>query len=225
MVNGQNAIAQRFRLALGFLGDVAPASIPQLLQAAAARYGVDPTLVLAVARRESGLNPNAVSPAGAQGVMQLMPPTAASLGVKNPFDAAQNIDAGVRYLAQLLAKYGDTATALAAYNWGPGSVDKAKTVYGANWWNVAPTETLNYVTAILGSNPAQAAPADSGGDSFRAGTGPLTIDASTGEVIPSSVDVSTLAPADEKISTLKNPLLLTALGIGVYLLAELLTDD
>jgi len=90
------------------------AGISQLISQAAARYGIDASLVMAIAQRESNLNPNAVSPAGAQGVMQLMPATAAALGVTNPFDAAQNIAAGVRYFAQLLNQFGgDVAKALA----------------------------------------------------------------------------------------------------------------
>jgi len=119
--------------------------ILSLLTDSANQYGVSPELAIAVAQQESGGNPNAVSPAGAQGVMQLMPSTAASLGVSNPFDPAQNIDAGVRYLAQLLSQFGgDTQLALAAYNWGPTKV--SANGY-ANW----PTETLNYVSSILAS--------------------------------------------------------------------------
>jgi len=116
--------------------------IVNLLDQAAARYGVQPDLAVAVAQQESGGNPHAVSSAGAQGVMQLMPQTAAALGVSNPFDPAQNIDAGVRFLSQLLGQFGDTALALAAYNWGPGNVSK----YGYNNW---PSATVNYVNSIL----------------------------------------------------------------------------
>src|ERR1051326_8048001 len=74
------------------------------IQAAAARYGVDPALALAVARQDSGPNPAAVSPVGAIGLFQLMPATAAGLGV-DPRDPVQNIDGGVRYLSQLLKQY------------------------------------------------------------------------------------------------------------------------
>lgn len=117
--------------------------IVNLLDQAAARYGVPPDLAVAVAQQESGGNPHAVSSAGAQGVMQLMPATAAALGVSNPYDPAQNIDAGVRFLSQLLGQFGDVALALAAYNWGPGNVSK----HGYDNW---PSETVNYVSSILG---------------------------------------------------------------------------
>ena len=109
---------------------------------AASRYGVDPSLVSAVVQQESGFDTNATSSAGAAGLMQLMPATAQSLGVTNPYDPTQSIDAGTRYLKGLLDEFGgDTSLALAAYNAGPNAVR----AYGG----VPPyPETQAYVTNI-----------------------------------------------------------------------------
>ena len=92
---------------------------------ASEKYGVDKRLIYAVIEQESGGNASAVSSAGAQGLMQLMPATARGLGVSDAFDPKQNIMGGTKYLSQLLDKYGgDVETALAAYNGGPGNVSR-----------------------------------------------------------------------------------------------------
>jgi soluble lytic murein transglycosylase-like protein len=96
-----------------------------IIREAANRYRVDPALVRAVIRAESDFDPLAVSKAGAQGLMQLMPELAQELGVQDPFDPRENIMAGTRYLAQLLQAYdGNLELTLAGYNAGPGAVDQ-----------------------------------------------------------------------------------------------------
>jgi soluble lytic murein transglycosylase-like protein len=104
------------------------ASIAELVQKTSRAHDVDPLLVDSLIQVESNYNPNAVSPKGAQGLMQLMPPTAQMLGVSDSFDPAENIEAGVKYLKYLQDLYKDDRLALAAYNAGPAAVDRYKQV-------------------------------------------------------------------------------------------------
>jgi hypothetical protein len=103
-----------------------PAHIQELVEKSARAHNVDPLLVQSVIEVESNYNHFAVSPKGAEGLMQLMPGTARMLGVSNSFDPAQNIEAGVKYLRYLQSVYQDDRLALAAYNAGPKAVDKYK---------------------------------------------------------------------------------------------------
>ncbi len=125
--------------------------VQQAVSAASAKYGVPSSLIRGVIEQESGMNPNAVSPAGAMGLMQLMPNTAKEMGLSNPFDVVGNIDAGTRYLGTLINRYnGDVPLALAAYNAGPGAVEE----YGG----VPPyPQTQNYVSRVLSYSRSYAA--------------------------------------------------------------------
>jgi soluble lytic murein transglycosylase-like protein len=112
-----------------------------VIEQAAADYGVDPKLIRAVITTESGGDPRAVSRAGAQGLMQLMPSTAAELGVKDPFDPVQNIMAGSCYLSKLIDRYqGNVQLALAAYNWGMGNLERSP--------GALPRETREYIARV-----------------------------------------------------------------------------
>ena len=112
-----------------------------IIEEASRTYAVEPGLIRAVIQVESSGNALAVSPAGAQGLMQLMPATGAELGVKNPFDPAQNIMAGTRYLRQLMDRYqGNVRLVLAAYNWGMGNLERRP--------EAMPKETQRYIVKV-----------------------------------------------------------------------------
>lgn len=118
-------------------------SLEEIVLSACSRYGLDPDIIFSLIRAESDFDPKAVSPKGAQGLMQLMPETAAKLGVSNPMDAAANIEGGTRYLQSLLEQYHyDLTKALAAYNAGPARVDQ--------YHGVPPyRETITYINKIV----------------------------------------------------------------------------
>ena len=122
--------------------------IDALVEDAAKREDLEPNLLRGIAKQESGFQPCAVSSKGAMGLMQLMPATAAELGVKDPFDPKENVDAGARLFKQLLSSFGDLSLALGAYNAGPTKVNDA---------NGLPNipETLNYVRNILSFLPVK----------------------------------------------------------------------
>ncbi|MFS0904121.1 transglycosylase SLT domain-containing protein [Priestia aryabhattai] len=132
-----------------------PSNIMGIVNSAAQTYKVNPYLIAAIIKKESTFKYNAGSNKGAKGYMQLMPNTAKELGVKNPWDAKQNINGGTKYIAQMLDKYDNNIPlALAAYNWGAGNLNKAIRKAGGskNWAAIsryAPKETRDYVSKIM----------------------------------------------------------------------------
>lgn len=116
---------------------------------AATYYGINQNLFERQINQESGFNPWAVSPAGAEGIAQFMPATAASMGV-NPWDPVSALWGAARLMSQLNNQFGNYAMALAAYNAGPGAVQYAINAGGNSWYYYLPTETQNYVSVIMG---------------------------------------------------------------------------
>jgi soluble lytic murein transglycosylase-like protein len=152
--------------ATGAGSNVAPAdgsgSAPydDLVVAAAQRNGIDPALLHGLIQQESGFDPSATSGAGAQGLCQLMPGTAASLGVNDPLDPAQSIDGGARYLKQQLDAFGgDPQLALAAYNAGPGAVRRYGGVPPYAETQAYVQQVVTYADAYRSSHPAMGAAA------------------------------------------------------------------
>ena len=141
-LTGSGLIAPADPFSLGTVAPGGTGDVKGLAIQAAEKAGVDPGLFLALVEAESNFNPTAVSSAGAQGLTQLMPGTARMLGVENPFDPAQNLAGGAKYLGQMLKQFnGDVKLALAAYNAGPGAVQRAG--------GIPPyRETQNYVKRI-----------------------------------------------------------------------------
>ena len=129
-------------------------SYESIVREKASLYNIDPSIINAIIEAESGWDPNAISPKGAMGLMQIMPGTAIDLGLSNPFDPEENIDAGIRYFKMLLKKFnGDAKLAVAAYNAGPSVVEE----YGG-----VPSyaETKRYIRNVLrDKTKAQSKPA------------------------------------------------------------------
>ncbi|MBP3964211.1 lytic transglycosylase domain-containing protein [Paenibacillus lignilyticus] len=132
--------------------DSNPSEYDAYINAAASKYGIDPVLIKAVIHTESSYNPNAESSAGAKGLMQLMDGTARGLGVTDSFDPQQNIEGGTKFLAYLMRKYdGNEQTVLAAYNAGPGRVDRAGIKSNEDFtamMSLLPHETQRYVAKV-----------------------------------------------------------------------------
>jgi soluble lytic murein transglycosylase-like protein len=164
---------------------------------ASAEYGVSLDLLRAVARAESGFDPNAVSRCGAVGVMQLMPGTAHALGVTDSYDPEQNIMGGAKYLRQMLDEFnGDTQLALAAYNAGPGAVKK----YGG----IPPyAETQGYVRTVT----------KYAGESVMAGTAPLRRTASSSGA---AISLSSSSSSADASAALKEMFMLKLLEMQMH---------
>jgi hypothetical protein len=137
----QDADRSASNRALSVKAKAAASPYDDIIDHASETYGVDSTLIRAVIRAESGYRQDGTSPKGAMGLMQLMPETARELGVKNPYDPAENIMGGTRYLKSLLERFGNNRNlALAAYNWGMGNVERNL--------GKLPQETRTYIARV-----------------------------------------------------------------------------
>lgn len=139
--------------ALNDTGETKPTTFEELITTAGERYGVPVSLIKAVIDAESSFNPNAVSSAGAKGLMQLMDGTARGLGVSNPFDPAENIEGGTKYLSNLIQRFGgEVAMALAAYNAGPTRIAGLGVSSDEELMSMAhvlPEETQAYIGKVM----------------------------------------------------------------------------
>jgi len=197
-------------------------SIPQMISNTATASGtVPPALAVQIASQESSFNPDATSNKGAMGLFQLMPATAASLGVTDPYDPVQNTQGGITYLSQLFNQFGNWWDALIAYNWGPTNV----TNYGSA---AAPTSAKNYAASAIAASgiaapigpvapTGAAAPAEP--DMYAAGTDvSLPSVAQASDFLPSLFQTSTNGTGGGAIDWL----VLALIGFGVYLGAAML---
>jgi hypothetical protein len=152
---GGGAVSAPRGLGTGSAYKQAPSNMLGMIGKASQTYKVNPNLIAAIIKKESTFKYNLTSGAGAKGLMQLMPATAREMGVKNVWDAQQNINGGTKYIAQMLQKYNNNIPlALAAYNWGGGNLNKAiRKAGGSKDWNqirrFAPKETRDYVDKIM----------------------------------------------------------------------------
>jgi hypothetical protein len=194
-----------------------------IVTTAANANGIPPALALAQVQRESSFNPNAYNrTSGATGLFQLEPATAAQLGVTDPLDPVQSANGGTAYLAQMYAKFGSWDLALAAYDWGPGNLQKALSTYGADWFAHAPAETQNYVTGIL----------DSSGMAVQASVTPASIANGVAETLfPATDSTDAGVPADfvdagpAPAAGGPNLVLLGAAALALYFAADMFFGD
>ena len=172
-------------IAAGATGKGASTPYAAEIDAAAAKYNVDPALLRGLIRQESNFNPNAGSPAGARGLTQLMPGTAAALGV-DPSIPAQAIEGGAKYLRQQLDKFGKPELALAAYNAGPGAVSR----YGG----IPPyAETQNYVRKVM-AYAADYRQAGAGGSVSPVAAAAAAAPVAVAAAVPAAASAVTQAP-------------------------------